>query len=108
MTIRALIRIKKYKDNISALEVLLSLIKENRKATAQEKETLLKYVGFGGLKEVLLDPEKNKWNDSDLKYKDSVLRIIELANEFDNVTGNKGTLEAIKGSTLNAHLLLIH
>jgi hypothetical protein len=45
---------RKYDDNISAIETLITLIKENRKATPDEKTVLSRYVGFGGLKDIVL------------------------------------------------------
>lgn len=95
---------QKYNDNIAAIKTVISLISEKRAATPQEKETLSKYVGFGGLKDVLLNPDSSQgWTASSSKYRPQVKRIVELANEFDNVTGSKGSLSSIKGSILNAH-----
>lgn len=95
---------KKYADNISAIETLLSILKEKRKATPEEKIILSKYVGFGGLKEILLDPENNSaWKKGEDKYRDSVRRTIELAKQFDEATGTSDALSKIRGSILNAH-----
>lgn len=82
---------KKYADNIEAIRTVLTLITENRKATPDEKKILSRYVGFGGLKEVLLDPDSDNWNKSDNQYKDQVREVIELANRFDAATGTKDT-----------------
>ena len=93
---------KKYADNISAIETLLTILKENRKATPEEKTILSKYVGFGGLKEILQDPDNNNsWKDG--KYRDQVRRIIELSKGFDELTNSDDTLNKIRGSILNAH-----
>jgi N12 class adenine-specific DNA methylase len=95
---------QKYNDNIKAIETVISLISEKRKATPAEKEILSKYVGFGGLKDILLNPDLAEgWKESNTKFKPLVKRVIELAAEFDNVTGTTGSLNSIKGSILNAH-----
>ncbi|MBV5282171.1 MAG: DEAD/DEAH box helicase family protein [Paludibacter sp.] len=95
---------RKYADNIATLETLNTLVKENRKATAQEKEILSKYVGFGGLKDILLNPElANGWGTSNEKYRQQVKRIIELSKEFDGLTSKSDSLGSIRGSILNAH-----
>jgi len=95
---------QKYNDNIKAIETVISLINEKRKATSEEKEILSKYVGFGGLKDVLLNPELTEgWGQSNTKFKPQVKRIIELSEAFDQATGIKGSLSSIKGSILNAH-----
>ena len=84
---------RKYDDNIAAIETLITLVKENRKATPDEKATLSKYVGFGGLKDIVLNPESaDGWKESNLKYRAQVKRIIELASEFDQATGSTDSL----------------
>lgn len=93
----------KYADNISAIETLLTLLTEKRKSTPAEKSILSKYVGFGGLKEVLLNPDADNWSKTDVKYKEQVRRIIKLAERFDEITGSNDTLNKIRGSILNAH-----
>ena len=94
----------KYNDNISAIETLLKIIREDRRATPDEKSILSKYVGFGGLKEVLLDPKiDGVWDNNTQKYRQYISRIIELSNEFDNLTNSTNTFQNIRGSILNAH-----
>ncbi|MGN1085995.1 MAG: hypothetical protein ACI4Q5_03080, partial [Porcipelethomonas sp.] len=44
----------KFKANITAIETLKMLENENRPATDEEKETLSKYVGWGGIPQALL------------------------------------------------------
>lgn len=95
---------RKYDDNIAAIETLITLVKENRKATPDEKAILSNYAGFGGLKDIVLNPESTEgWKESNLKYRQQVKRINELADEFDKVTGTSGSLSSIKSSILNAH-----
>ena len=67
---------KKYTDNINALETLLNIIKEKRKATAEEKNILAKYVGFGGLKEIAFNVaihDQQIHKHGEVNYKKSML-----------------------------------
>lgn len=58
----------KFKANIEAIKTLKTLEKENRPATDSEKETLSKYVGWGGIPQAF-DSENKAWNSefSELK-----------------------------------------
>jgi hypothetical protein len=82
---------KKYTDNINALETLLTIIKENRKATPK-KNTLARYVGFGGLKEIAFNPDNDAaWKDSTAST-DQVRKVIELTQELDKALGINNSL----------------
>ena len=50
----------KFKANIAAIETLKMLEKENRPATDEEKETLSKYVGWGGIPQAF-DNDNDSW-----------------------------------------------
>lgn len=94
---------EKYNDNILALETLTTLLSEKRKASDKEKEFLSKYVGFGGLKEILLSPNNDEaWKPSTIKYREQVTKIIELTNKLDSL-GITNTLNDIRKSILTAH-----
>lgn len=94
---------EKYNDNILALETLTTLLSEKRKASNKEKEFLSKYVGFGGLKEILLNPNTDEaWKPSTIKYKEQIVKIIELTNKLD-LLGITNTLNDIRKSILTAH-----
>lgn len=94
---------EKYNDNILALETLNTLLSEKRNASAEEKESLSKYVGFGGLKEILLDPNNSEsWKPSTIKYREQVTKIIELTNTLNSL-GLDNTLNDIRKSILTAH-----
>jgi N12 class adenine-specific DNA methylase len=89
-------------NNIAALSLIKSLRKESRLANEAEQAVLSKYVGFGGLGEILFDPDNNAvWSQSktvDLQpyYK----QVHGLIGELDS----DGTvLEKVKSSVLNAH-----
>jgi hypothetical protein len=45
-----------FRDNIAALQLLLTLSTEERPASAEEQSVLARHAGWGGLKEILLDP----------------------------------------------------
>lgn len=47
-----------------------------------DKEILKEYCGYGGLKEVLLDPEDNgQWNDSTSKFRKDITKLHQLIRE---------------------------
>lgn len=50
----------KFRANIEAIKTLKTLEKENRPATADEKETLSKYVGWGAISQAF-DKSTDKW-----------------------------------------------
>ncbi len=49
----------RYNANIDAIRLLKKLEQENRQATTAEKKVLVKYVGWGGLKNAFTPPEKS-------------------------------------------------
>ncbi len=51
---------EKFRDNLAAIDVLKSLAKSGREASPEERRTLARYVGWGGLKGVF-DPENKQW-----------------------------------------------
>lgn len=51
----------KFKNNISAIETLKTLESEKRPATAEEKETLSRYVGWGAIPQAF-DKSADKWS----------------------------------------------
>ena len=50
----------RYRQNIDAIKVMLRLRSEGKQASDEEKATLSKYVGWGGLA-YAFDPEKPEW-----------------------------------------------
>ena len=59
----------KFCANIDAIKTLKTLEKENRPATADEKETLSKYVGWGAIPQAF-DKSADKWSDEYAELKD--------------------------------------
>jgi N12 class adenine-specific DNA methylase len=94
-------------NNLAALGLLAALRKESRLASQEEQTVLSKYVGFGGLSEILLNPSNNaQWSASktaDLQpyFKQIHGLIVELDTD--------GTaLEKVRASVLNAHYTPYH
>lgn len=78
--------------NVKALETLRTLDEENRKATDDEKRTLSRYTGFGGLRvgyewEAVSDREK---------------RLFKVCRYFDP-EGNLGVLDNLRHTMLTAY-----
>ena len=46
-------RLKSLAANVAAIETAVTVHKQRRKATQEEKQVLAQYSGFGGVKEVL-------------------------------------------------------
>lgn len=97
-------KINAYLANAIALGVLVRLEEQNRFPTPEEKHLLARYVGFGGLKEILLDPENDsEWNnESDIRLRPSVKEMYRLFSLLDP-DGSRGILHSAKRSILNAH-----
>ena len=94
---------KKYDDNIRALEILVELNKDRRQATPEEQNELFKYVGFGGLKEILFDPDKDsQWSTAATPFREKVRKVHDLVNQIDPKNFQE-IIKAIKLSVLNAH-----
>ncbi|MGE9310892.1 Eco57I restriction-modification methylase domain-containing protein [Niabella sp. CJ426] len=91
------------RDNIDALTILLDLQNNNRLPTIHEKNVLASYKGFGGIKEILLDPSKDQqWNTKDeIALRNTVQEIQQLLISLNN--GNASYLQAARRSVLSAH-----
>lgn len=95
---------KKYEDNIAVLLLIRTLSQEGRLATPDEQKILAKYVGWGGLKDILLDPSiDTAWHtDSSVRNRPYVQQVYDIIKSLDP-TGDLGYMNAIKRSTANAH-----
>ena len=78
---------QKFARNIEAIRTLFKLEQEHRGATAEERQVLSQYVGWGGLADAF-DPDKNSW-----------------AKEYAKLKGllSEDEYAAARSSTLNAH-----
>lgn len=96
---------RRFDDNLTALRTLESIISEKRNATGEEQEILSKYVGWGGLKVVLLG-ENDKWSQSDEQHRGQVSELNEIIDKLESY-GIKNIKASIKASTANAHFTAI-
>lgn len=79
---------QKCRGNIAAIKLLRALEMERRAATVEEKSTLVKYVGWGGIPQVFDRFPGADWADE----RDELARLL-----------TKEEFEAARASTLNAH-----
>jgi N12 class adenine-specific DNA methylase len=80
---------QKFRDNVAAIRTLRSLHAEAREATAEEKQILVRYVGWGGLPQVFATPaEAPQWAAEQEELK----ALLESA-EYDSA----------RATVLNAH-----
>lgn len=82
----------KYKDNVAAIKVLKAIEADRRRATAEEKKVLARYVGWGGIpnafKNRVTGEIKTGWSS----------QVAELESLL-----TKDELRAASASTRNAH-----
>lgn len=94
---------KKLIENFEALIVLENLLSENRIPDEIDKETLAKYVGFGSLKDILLDPTNDThWDKSNEANREFIQNINSSISKIESF-GYIGALDAVKDSIHNAH-----
>lgn len=87
--------------NVEAIETAVKIQKQGRKATAEEKETLLLYSGFGGIKEVLnIGTDKPMENES-AKLLNRLQEVLRTYANNDDVVYNS-MLDSIRASVLTA------
>ncbi len=79
---------QKYRDNFAAIELVRQLDSDDRTATEEEKRTLVKYVGWGGIPQVFAWHGDEAW-EAERERLQNLLRPDEY--------------EAARASTLNAH-----
>ena len=79
-------KLQKLRDNIEAVRVVLTLRKEGRAATEEEKTVLSKYSGFGGLKFILNpsghDDDIMNWKASDRSYFSDTRHLYAIIREL--------------------------
>lgn len=96
------------RDNIEAIRLVLKLGVAGRTAqTAEEREILRKYAGFGGLKCILNDANEladaSKWSKSDIELFAPTVELRRLIHDYshDDKEFNR-YMESLKASTLTA------
>ena len=97
----------KLRENTEAIGILFRLEKEQRTATAEEREALAKYCGFGGLKQIL-NPvgtlaDVSRWPKSDVELFPQVAELHSLirTNSTDEQE-YKLYVSSLKNSILSA------
>lgn len=94
-------------DNIQALEMVLRLEKENRRATSSEQEVISRYNGFGGLK-CILNPARtledaSLWKKSELDLFPLVAEMHRIIREYaENEKAYNRYMDSLKQSVLTA------
>jgi len=79
---------RKFQGNLAAIRLLRRLQEEERPATEEEKQVLVRYVGWGGI------PQAFAWHENDEWQKDrEILKELLSRKEYDEA----------RASTLNAH-----
>lgn len=97
----------KLRDNTEAIKLLFQLDKEKRTATAEEREVLAKYCGFGGLKQIL-NPvgsiaDVMQWSKSDAELFPQVAELHGIIRENSaNEQEYKQYVASLKNSILSA------
>ncbi|HDR6259359.1 TPA: DEAD/DEAH box helicase family protein [Bacillus cereus] len=77
---------EKIQDNIAAIQLLKELEKQNRLATPEEQEVLIKYVGWGGLADV--------FDDRNSKYSQESKELKGLLTEEEYQSARESVLTA--------------
>ncbi len=101
-------RLQTMRDNIEAIRLAFRLGVAGRSAqTAEEREILRKYAGFGGLKCILNDANEladaAKWSKSDIELFAPTVELRRLIHDYsrDDKEFNR-YMESLKASTLTA------
>ena len=96
------------RDNIEAIRMAFSLGVKGRVAqTAEEREVLRKYAGFGGLKCILNDANEladaAKWSKSDIELFAPTVELRRLIHDYShNDKEFAGYMDSLKASVLTA------
>lgn len=95
------------RDNIEAIRIAFVLDKEQRPATAAERETLEKYCGFGGIKAVLSPADKpedvQQWTKTDSELFPLVRELHEVLRSSSKDTAEYNRhVSSLKNSVLSA------
>lgn len=94
-------KLKSLVANVETIETAMKIQVQGRQATAEEKEILSRYSGFGGIKEVLnIGTDKPIGGD----MQEPIQRLQELINAYPHFTEpmRHNVIEGIKASVLTA------
>ena len=101
-------KLQTMRDNIEAIRLVLRLGEIGRTAqNAEERETLRKYAGFGGLKCILNDANEladaAKWSKSDIELFAPTVEMRRLIHDYShNDREFKDYMDSLKASVLTA------
>ena len=101
-------KLQTMRDNIEAIRLALRLDVAGRTAqNAEERETLRKYAGFGGLKCILNDANEladaAKWSKSDIELFAPTVELRSLIHDYShNDREFKDYMDSLKASVLTA------
>ena len=101
-------RLQTMRDNIEAIRMAFSLGVKGRGAqSAEEREVLRKYAGFGGLKCILNDANEladaAKWSKSDIELFAPTVELRRLIHDYShNDKEFAGYMDSLKASVLTA------
>ena len=101
-------RLNTMRDNIEAIRMAFSLGVKGRGAqTAEEREVLRKYAGFGGLKCILNDANEladaAKWSKSDIELFAPTVELRRLIHDYSKDDKDfAGYMDSLKASVLTA------
>ena len=101
-------KLQTIRDNIEAIRLALRLGVEGRSAqSAEERETLRKYAGFGGLKCILNDAndleDAAKWSKSDIELFAPTVELRRLIHDYSKDDKEFARyMDSLKASVLTA------
>ena len=101
-------RLQTMRDNIEAIRLALSLgVKGHGAQTAEEREMLRKYAGFGGLKCILNDANEladaAKWSKSDIELFAPTVELRRLIHDYSKDDKEFARyMDSLKASVLTA------
>ena len=101
-------RLKVMRDNIEAIRLVFRLGVAGRSAqSAEEREILRKYAGFGGLKCILNDADEladaAKWSKSDIELFAPTVELRRLIHDYSHDDREfKDYMDSLKASVLTA------
>jgi len=99
---------QRLRSNVEALELLRSLMKEGREATADERDVLGRYRGWGGVDlgraystDMMRRSSNGRWGTQTENDK-LLLRLADIIDELDP-DGKRGVLSAINRAALTSY-----
>lgn len=95
-----------FNDNIKALQTLLDVNQSTSPISSDQQAAIAAYRGFGGLKDILLNPDNDEhWSGLPEITRSRVRKIHQIVQELsaNDTREAEKCLESIKRSTISAH-----